>query len=25
VLSELHRSDVPISHIGRKVREMTDE
>jgi hypothetical protein len=24
VLSELHRSDVPISHIGRKVREMTD-
>ena len=25
VLSELHRSDMPISHIGRKVREMTDE
>ena len=23
VLSELHRSDVPISHIGRKVREMS--
>jgi hypothetical protein len=24
VLSELHRSDVPISHIGRKTREMAD-
>ena len=24
VLGELHRSDVPISHIGRKVREMTE-
>jgi hypothetical protein len=25
VLSELHRSEVPISNIGRKVREMIDE
>lgn len=25
VFSELHRSDVPISHIGRKVRGMAEE
>ncbi len=25
VFSELHRSDVPISHIGRKVRSMAEE
>lgn len=25
VLSELHRSDVPVSHIGRKVRGMAEE
>lgn len=25
VFSELHRSDVPISHIGRKVRDMAEE
>ena len=25
VLSELHRSDVPVSHIGRKVREMAED
>ncbi len=25
VFSELHRSDLPISHIGRKVREMAED
>ncbi len=25
VFSELHRSDVPVSHIGRKVREMPQQ